>query len=537
MREGDDEARKREILPPKEKWPPAIRLAIQGKIKVLEDIPLEGHTVKVIDPNGKGKGKKKEHASVPNNAPVERKGEAHSFMEQLTPLLDKWFSKKAMSFGLMSKNSKDKKDREESKRQDGKTKGGKDQPALLQPVIPKKATARPKEGGKFGTQTPNLELWSTVVGRKAVKKPTVTPATKQVGGQQKGKPPGNSNGEVKRVKTTLPKKRPRTAAVMLSCPPGQFSEAMRVARECVKIEDLGIREMRPKRAATGAMLLEIPGPDGAEKASVLKDRMAEALREMEGIKVTRPVKMAELRVKDILESTDVNEVRGIISTLGECTAEEVKVGTMRESSNGLGTLWVQCPLKAANKVAALEKIKIGWTSSRVEILAPRKLQCYRCLERGHVQNNCKNDRDRSGLCYRCGQRGHLARQCENEPSCVVCRENNLPHDHRLGGMSCKAPTTRKVVGRNRDKVRKSGSEGCTPMETEPSQPSRPAVRGGSPREGATPVPVWPGTSGRDENMEVEEAPATSQSQPPLEKRTPRKVKGAEDPDKPSHSPR
>lgn len=172
------------------------------------------------------------------------------------------------------------------------------------------------------------------------------------------------------------------AAVMLSRTPGQFTEAIKVARERIKIEDLGIQELRPRKAATDVVILEIPCPDGSEKATVLRDRMAEALQDMGGVKVTRPVKMVELRLKDVLESTDVNEVREVISTVGGCKSEEVRTGSVRALPNGLGTLWVQCPVKAANKVTALGKIKVGWTSSRVEILAPRQLQCYRCLEKG-----------------------------------------------------------------------------------------------------------------------------------------------------------
>lgn len=91
---------------------------------------------------------------------------------------------------------------------------------------------------------------------------------------------------------------------------------MKVARENVKLEDLGIQALKPRKAVSGAILLEIPGPNGGEKATALRDRMAEALKDMEGVKVTRPIKMAELRVKDVLESTDIEEIKEAISTRG-----------------------------------------------------------------------------------------------------------------------------------------------------------------------------------------------------------------------------
>lgn len=69
---GDDEARKKKILPPREEWPLAIRPALQGKVKILEDLHLEGHTVRIVD--SKEKGKKK--TTVLSSASEEKKGEA-----------------------------------------------------------------------------------------------------------------------------------------------------------------------------------------------------------------------------------------------------------------------------------------------------------------------------------------------------------------------------------------------------------------------------------------------------------------------------
>lgn len=148
--------------------------------------------------------------------------------------------------------------------------------------------------------------------------------------------------------------------------------------------------------------------------------MEEALKGMEGTKVSRPEKLAEIRVKNIVDYTDVSEVKEAIASAGGCTVGEIKTGVIRRSPNGLGTLWAQCPIRATNKVAALGKIRVGWTSTRIELLAPRQMYCFRCLERGHVQANCKSTVDRSGLCYRCGGIGHQAKQCSNSPSCPIC---------------------------------------------------------------------------------------------------------------------
>ncbi|EFN76993.1 hypothetical protein EAI_13365, partial [Harpegnathos saltator] len=65
------------------------------------------------------------------------------------------------------------------------------------------------------------------------------------------------------------------------------------------------------------------------------------------------------------------------------------------------------------------------------------LQYYRCLERGHVQQNCSSEIDRRNNCYRCGEMDHLARNCTKAAKCVVCAEAGKPAGHRMGGPACR----------------------------------------------------------------------------------------------------
>lgn len=202
------------------------------------------------------------------------------------------------------------------------------------------------------------------------------------------------------------------------------------------------------------------------------------------------------------------------------------------SNNGMGTLWVQCPLTAANRVAATGRMTLcdGWSNVRIDILEPRQLQCFRCLQKGHVRNACPNAESRSDICYRCSQAGHLARACTGKPHCVLCKELGLDATHRIGGAACKAPKRSAGPPGDRNK-RPTGDK----MEVEAE--SRPAVRGGSPRSasGGAPVPVRSDTrENEEEAMEVETDPAPSL--PPLEKRSPRESKGREEPATTAPSP-
>lgn len=166
------------------------------------------------------------------------------------------------------------------------------------------------------TSSPDSNAWTVVPGKKAkkpiapksgasvkkekgmeetVRRKPITSKSMPNGSKGKGtaSPREAQNGKAPR------RRLPRAAAVTLTCPPDTYSEAMRTVRDKINLEDLDIPALRPKKAVTGAIILEIPGPNGAEKAAILKEKM-EALSGMEGVKVARPTKTAEIRVKDFL---------------------------------------------------------------------------------------------------------------------------------------------------------------------------------------------------------------------------------------------
>jgi len=299
------------------------------------------------------------------------------------------------------------------------------------------------------------------------------------------------------------KKPPRTAAVQVACPPGQNAETMRLARERIDIKGLGIEELKPRRARTGALLLEISGANGAAKADALAREMQEALRDREGVVITRPMKTAELRLKDIEESITTGEIAEAAALEGECQETEVKVGPVRTGTNGLGTAWIRCPLIAANRLARKGHLKLGWTRARIEVLPERPMTCFRCLKTGHVRATCPENADRSDLCYRCGTAGHQARGCTAPPKCPLCVGTKRRADHRVGSRACKAP---KEKGRRSEGDRRRMEETARletnhdpePMDIvveperrpRPSQPDRPIIERG-PKPGSEPAPLQP----------------------------------------------
>ncbi|KYN22346.1 Gag-Pol polyprotein [Trachymyrmex cornetzi] len=218
---------------------------------------------------------------------------------------------------------------------------------------------------------------------------------------------------------------------------------MKTAKEKVDVEALGILEIRPRKSRTGALLLEIPGIEGRNKANKLAEKLKAALADQQDVLITRPEKTADIRIRDLEESTTKEDILLTLTLLGNCTEEVFKMGEITKAFNGLGTLWLRCPLATAKSITKTKKIRIGWTMARVELLPERTTQCYRCLEPGHVRQQCKSENDRSAVCYRCGKYGHIARGCVEQMHCPICASRNIRADHRMSGAACNPPKLRR----------------------------------------------------------------------------------------------
>lgn len=123
--------------------------------------------------------------------------------------------------------------------------------------------------------------------------------------------------------------------------------------------------------------------------------MREVLAEKEGVLVSRSCPTAEIRVRDLTEAVEEADILQAVASAGDCDPTSVKVGAIRSTGRSLSTVWVRCPLGVANRLIAAKKLRIGWLKTRVEALERRLLQCYKCLEKGHVQAQCSSDADRS----------------------------------------------------------------------------------------------------------------------------------------------
>lgn len=131
---------------------------------------------------------------------------------------------------------------------------------------------------------------------------------------------------------------------------------------------------------------------------------------------------------------------------GGCDLEAIRVGPIRVARNGLGTVWVRCPLQAALRVQADGRLRVGWSSARVTLLDRRPLQCYRCLAAGHTRDRCPSGVDRTGNCFNCGKEGYSVADCREKPRCPVCAERGLEANHRAGSVGCSPCPPARIGG-------------------------------------------------------------------------------------------
>jgi len=320
-----------------------------------------------------------------------------------------------------------------------------------------------KKGSGVGVETPTPTQARSAArartpGTPTVTAPAVRPAGTRAGGRNSAvkkaaKPVGAGTGvpsdqlrrKKKRKKKAIRKRLPRTAAVAVTMvavgdrEAPKFSEVMRNMREVYP--DLrtafGIKEVRPKRAATGGFLLEIPGAAASQQADALAASLRDMFPEDRGVRISRPVRKVDLRITGFDDSVTPQEIAEAISQFdGRCGAEDVRVGMIRSSRDGLCTVWAQAPAIAGVPAAEAGKLRLGWARARVALLKGRPLRCFRCLAPGHVQQRCPCPVDRARCCFNCGGSDHVVAACRNRSHCPSCYERGRNANHKPGSTSC-----------------------------------------------------------------------------------------------------
>ncbi|XP_029668579.1 uncharacterized protein LOC115238689 [Formica exsecta] len=99
------------------------------------------------------------------------------------------------------------------------------------------------------------------------------------------------------------------------------------------------------------------GPTATQRADALYADLRRVFAGEEGVRLARPIRKAELRLRGLDRSLAAADIAADVSREGGCVVANVRVGDIKFPTRGLGTVWVQCPLRAANRIAAARAIQ------------------------------------------------------------------------------------------------------------------------------------------------------------------------------------
>ncbi|KMQ88948.1 reverse transcriptase [Lasius niger] len=231
------------------------------------------------------------------------------------------------------------------------------------------------------------------------------------------------------------------------------------ARSKIDIADIGIEGTKMRRAVTGALVFEIPGKDGHKHADTLALRLKQAVAGKEEVRIDRPTKMAELRIRRFDKSVTLSEILDAVAQEGKCEKEEIKLGDIKNQTRlGMGN----------NRNAGEQTFPVFQVSGG-----------------GHVRQRCPNDIDQSNKCYRCGKKGHNAKTCNEEVNCPVCSgDKKLPTNHRTGSKAC-TPVQKGKRGVNLNMMKTPNEPAPTPTPSTQGSEDVPTTSGGTAQEPPT----------------------------------------------------
>lgn len=256
----------------------------------------------------------------------------------------------------------------------------------------------------------------------------------------------SEDSEIKNRKVDLPRL-PRKSVVTITIKKGaakSYEEVLAAARNNIDLPEVGIESLKMRKTMTGGVVLQVPKDQKREKAAALAAQLTKVL-DPNVIQVAAPYRTAEVRVLHIDISVTKDEIRKVLAQKGGCKEEDIQLGEICISKGGLASVWMRCPIGAVRKLVQVGNVTIGWSLAKIEAIERRPLQCFRCLEIGHVMKSCTSEEDRSNLCYKCGVSGHRSKECTaKNPNCPLCEALGAPAAHRMGGPSC-APSRKPVT--------------------------------------------------------------------------------------------
>ena len=245
-----------------------------------------------------------------------------------------------------------------------------------------------------------------------------------------GKKPRKEKGDKNRIR-----ERPEALIVGVT---GQksYADILRSVKTDPKLIELGKRVTKIRRTLKGEMLFEL-SKDPDSKCNDFKKLMEESLGEE--AKVRSLTQEITIECRNIDEISTEEELRSALKERYQIDKQEGHI-RLRPTYGKTQIAEIKLPVKSANRLLEIGKVKVGWTVCTMKLQKQPK-RCFKCMDFGHWAKDCKGT-DRSKLCRRCGEEGHQAKSCSNPPKCLLCK-NATENAHITGGSRC--PIFRRAI--------------------------------------------------------------------------------------------
>ncbi|XP_011068830.1 PREDICTED: uncharacterized protein LOC105154803 [Acromyrmex echinatior] len=138
---------------------------------------------------------------------------------------------------------------------------------------------------------------------------------------------------------------PGSTVIVVTCAdPTNYQEVVTKARSSISLKDVGIEDLRPRRAITGALIWEVRDPESRAKADKLVEKLSAVFADRNDVKVSRPSKAAEVRVSGLDDSATPTEVAEELARACGRLPPEFKV---------------RCPVEAAKQLVVASRVVVG----------------------------------------------------------------------------------------------------------------------------------------------------------------------------------
>lgn len=233
---------------------------------------------------------------------------------------------------------------------------------------------------------------------------------------------------------------PRSAAILVVAEAREFSysDLVRCVRKEIDSKGIDITPIRTRRSIGGGIVFELPGKNIADRAEILLNELRAYLDGQQDIRISKVIKKVELNLYGFTEKFSTEEISNIMARDFDYEADLINCGPIKYDRNGVGSIRVKCPVALAVRLMEANKIKIGWSLVKAQLVNNRNsLRCYKCWVSGHVSYSCPEKINRRGNCFRCGAPDHTIKDCNKPVNCPIRASENIRSDHRAGGPRCR----------------------------------------------------------------------------------------------------